>query len=71
MDVRPLVDLSLRSVTIVVILQSMVHLDKYIYLFGGTTGFMYSNAMHRLDLNTLEWELICSPTGTDIAPSRR
>lgn len=34
-----------------------IHIDgKYMYVFGGTTGFSYSSDVHRLNLQTMVWE---------------
>nr|XP_057932676.1 kelch domain-containing protein 10-like [Doryrhamphus excisus] len=35
--------------------QAMVILNGYLYVFGGTTGYLYSTDLHRLDLTTKEW----------------
>lgn len=32
--------------------------DKYLYVVGGTTGFIYFCDIHRLDLETREWECV-------------
>jgi len=52
----------------------MLALHGYIYLFGGTSGFVYSSAMHKLSLATLEWKLISqtAPSAAGISgPSAR
>lgn len=34
-----------------------IHIDgKYMYVFGGTTGYSYSSDVHRLNLETMFWE---------------
>lgn len=33
----------------------MVIINGYLYVFGGTTGYLYSTDLHRLDLSTREW----------------
>lgn len=33
----------------------MVIINGYLYVFGGTTGYLYSTDLHRLDLTTREW----------------
>ncbi|XP_067358066.1 kelch domain-containing protein 10-like isoform X2 [Channa argus] len=35
--------------------QAMVIINGYLYVFGGTTGYLYSTDLHRLDLATREW----------------
>ncbi|XP_067936518.1 kelch domain-containing protein 10-like [Watersipora subatra] len=50
---------------------SMTHIGKYIYLFGGTVGFSYVNDMYRLDLDTLNWELLRGSSNPDLSPSAR
>ncbi|XP_034071701.1 kelch domain-containing protein 10-like isoform X3 [Gymnodraco acuticeps] len=35
--------------------QAMVIINGYLYVFGGTTGYLYSTDLHRLDLSTREW----------------
>uniref|UniRef100_A0A3Q2QW36 Kelch domain containing 10 n=1 Tax=Fundulus heteroclitus TaxID=8078 RepID=A0A3Q2QW36_FUNHE len=35
--------------------QAMVIINDYLYVFGGTTGYLYSTDLHRLDLSTREW----------------
>lgn len=36
-------------------LQAMVIINGCLYVFGGTTGYLYSTDLHRLDLTTKEW----------------
>lgn len=38
-----------------VFLQAMIIINGYLYVFGGTTGYLYSTDLHRLDLTTREW----------------
>lgn len=33
----------------------MIIIHGYLYVFGGTTGYLYSTDLHRLDLTTREW----------------
>lgn len=33
----------------------MVIINGFLYVFGGTTGYLYSTDLHRLDLTTREW----------------
>lgn len=33
----------------------MAIINGYLYVFGGTTGYLYSTDLHRLDLTTKEW----------------
>ncbi|XP_056909278.1 kelch domain-containing protein 10-like isoform X3 [Takifugu flavidus] len=35
--------------------QAMIIINDYLYVFGGTTGYLYSTDLHRLDLTTREW----------------
>ncbi|KAM9502717.1 kelch domain-containing protein 10-like isoform 7-T7 [Salvelinus alpinus] len=35
--------------------QAMAIINGYLYVFGGTTGYVYSTDLHRLDLTTREW----------------
>uniref|UniRef100_A0A3B4BE50 Kelch domain-containing protein 10 n=1 Tax=Periophthalmus magnuspinnatus TaxID=409849 RepID=A0A3B4BE50_9GOBI len=35
--------------------QAMIIVNGYLYVFGGTTGYLYSTDLHRLDLSTREW----------------
>lgn len=35
--------------------QAMIIINGYLYVFGGTTGYLYSTDLHRLDLSTREW----------------
>ncbi|NXC24140.1 KLD10 protein, partial [Campylorhamphus procurvoides] len=35
--------------------QAMAIINGCLYVFGGTTGYIYSTDLHRLDLNTREW----------------
>lgn len=35
--------------------QAMIIINGYLYVFGGTTGYLYSTDLHRLDLTTREW----------------
>ena len=40
-------------------LQSSYLHNMYLYVIGGTSGFEYDCDVHRLDLNTLKWEVLC------------
>lgn len=33
----------------------MIIISGYLYVFGGTTGYLYSTDLHRLDLTTRDW----------------
>ncbi|KAF2979505.1 hypothetical protein EK904_005018, partial [Melospiza melodia maxima] len=33
----------------------MAIINGCLYVFGGTTGYIYSTDLHKLDLNTREW----------------
>uniref|UniRef100_A0A8C4Q2T0 Kelch domain-containing protein 10 n=1 Tax=Eptatretus burgeri TaxID=7764 RepID=A0A8C4Q2T0_EPTBU len=35
--------------------QAMVIIDGFLYVFGGTTGFVYNTDLHRMDLQSHEW----------------
>ncbi|KAK6318134.1 hypothetical protein J4Q44_G00114250 [Coregonus suidteri] len=35
--------------------KAMAIINGYLYVFGGTTGYVYSTDLHRLDLTTREW----------------
>nr|XP_054487080.1 kelch domain-containing protein 10 isoform X1 [Agelaius phoeniceus] len=35
--------------------QAMAIINGCLYVFGGTTGYIYSTDLHKLDLNTREW----------------
>lgn len=41
--------------TSVLPLQAMVIINGHLYVFGGTTGYLYSTDLHRLNLATREW----------------
>lgn len=45
----------LPLLTIFSTVQAMVIVNGYLYVFGGTTGYLYSTDLHRLDLTTREW----------------
>lgn len=53
--------------------QAIVYHNHCIYTIGGTEGFFYSCDIHRLNLNTLEWEAIQpnEPVGRQRRPSGR
>lgn len=51
---------------------SLLHINGYIFLFGGTTGFFYNNEMYKLNLHSLTWQLISQPSSDgQTAPSPR
>lgn len=52
-DVRPL--LVLQVLSVLFRFQAMIIINDYLYVFGGTTGYLYSTDLHRLDLTTREW----------------
>jgi hypothetical protein len=33
----------------------MALINGSLYVFGGTTGYIYSTDLHKLDLNTMVW----------------
>eukprot|EP00069_Balaena_mysticetus_P006036 bmy_18386T0 len=35
--------------------QAMAIINGFLYVFGGTTGYIYSTDLHKLDLSTREW----------------
>uniref|UniRef100_UPI00358DD9E0 kelch domain-containing protein 10-like n=1 Tax=Myxine glutinosa TaxID=7769 RepID=UPI00358DD9E0 len=35
--------------------QAMAIINGFLYVFGGTTGFVYNTDLHRMDLQTHEW----------------
>ena len=37
------------------IAQAMAIINGFLYVFGGTTGYIYSTDLHRLDLTIREW----------------
>eukprot|EP00064_Thunnus_orientalis_P012609 superscaffoldBa00001954_g12644 len=53
------------------IFQAMAIINGYLYVFGGTTGYLYSTDLHRLDLTTREWtHLKPNNTPTDLPEER-
>lgn len=34
----------------------MTNVGRYVYVCGGTTGFVYNMDLHRLDIHTGVWE---------------
>ena len=36
----------------------MACIQSHLYVYGGTTGFVYNTELHRLNLNNLVWEKI-------------
>ena len=49
----------------------MVYLNGFIYLFGGTTGFLYNNDMYKLNTQTWEWHVAYTPLGDEPCPTPR
>lgn len=49
----------------------MVIINDFLYVFGGTTGYLYSTDLHRLDLSTREWtQLQPNNAPTDLPKGR-
>ena len=60
-----------KHLSIFSIFQAMVIINGYLYVFGGTTGYLYSTDLHRLDLTTREWtHLKPHNTPTDLPEER-
>ena len=36
----------------------MTCIKSHLYVYGGTTGFVYNTELHRLDLSNFVWEKI-------------
>ncbi|MGH0127855.1 UNVERIFIED_CONTAM: hypothetical protein FKN15_032524, partial [Acipenser sinensis] len=51
--------------------QAMAIINGYLYVFGGTTGYIYSTDLHRLDLNTREWIHLKPNNPPDDLPEER
>uniref|UniRef100_A0A8C9WDT3 Kelch domain-containing protein 10 n=1 Tax=Scleropages formosus TaxID=113540 RepID=A0A8C9WDT3_SCLFO len=51
--------------------QAMVIINGYLYVFGGTTGYIYSTDLHRLDLTTREWTHLKPTNPPDDLPEER
>lgn len=47
--------LTSRSYSPFIVIQAMAIINGSLYVFGGTTGYIYSTDLHKLDLNTREW----------------
>lgn len=47
--------LTRQSCAHLLIIQAMAIINGSLYVFGGTTGYIYSTDLHKLDLNTREW----------------
>lgn len=47
--------LTSQSCSPFLIVQAMAIINGSLYVFGGTTGYIYSTDLHKLDLNTREW----------------
>lgn len=52
-------------------LQAMVIINGFLYVFGGTTGYIYSTDLHRLDLTTREWIHLKPNNPPDDLPEER
>ncbi|XP_077354819.1 kelch domain-containing protein 10 isoform X1 [Festucalex cinctus] len=51
--------------------QAMVIINGSLYVFGGTTGYIYSTDLHRLDLTTREWIHLKPNNRPDDLPEER
>uniref|UniRef100_H2UW54 Kelch domain-containing protein 10 n=1 Tax=Takifugu rubripes TaxID=31033 RepID=H2UW54_TAKRU len=51
--------------------QAMVIINGFLYVFGGTTGYIYSTDLHRLDLTTREWMHLKPNNTPDDLPEER
>uniref|UniRef100_A0A1A8I7N6 Kelch domain containing 10 n=1 Tax=Nothobranchius kuhntae TaxID=321403 RepID=A0A1A8I7N6_NOTKU len=51
--------------------QAMVIINGFLYVFGGTTGYIYSTDLHRLDLSTHEWIHLKPNNPPDDMPEER
>lgn len=51
--------------------QAMVIINGFLYVFGGTTGYIYSTDLHRLDLTTREWIHLKPNNPPDDLPEER
>lgn len=51
--------------------QAMVIVNGYLYVFGGTTGYLYSTDLHRLDLSTREWSHLKPNNAPSDLPAER
>lgn len=60
-----------RLVMVLFFPQAMACIQSNLYVYGGTTGFVYNTELHRLDLNKLVWEKM-KPNNVagDIPPER-
>ncbi len=49
----------MRKVTFgLFLLQSMIIVEDYLYVFGGTTGWIYNADLHRMHIKDHTWTLI-------------
>lgn len=53
------------------VLQAMAIINGFLYVFGGTTGYIYSTDLHRLDLTTREWIHLKPNNPPDDLPEER
>ena len=51
--------------------QAMVIINGFLYVFGGTTGYIYSTDLHRLDLTSREWIHLKPNNPPDDLPEER
>uniref|UniRef100_A0A671R0C4 Kelch domain-containing protein 10 n=2 Tax=Sinocyclocheilus TaxID=75365 RepID=A0A671R0C4_9TELE len=51
--------------------QAMAIINGFLYVFGGTTGYIYSTDLHRLDLTTREWIHLKPNNPPDDLPEER
>lgn len=59
------------SLTLYLFLQAMVIINGFLYVFGGTTGYIYSTDLHRLDLTTRVWIHLKPNNRPDDLPEER
>lgn len=52
-------------------IKAMTLHDKYIYIFGGTTGYIYNSDLYRLNLDTLVWEYRSPNNNWTLTPKER
>ena len=51
--------------------QAMACVQSHLYVYGGTSGFVYNTELHRLDLNSLVWEKLKPKNiASEIPPER-
>uniref|UniRef100_A0A8B9HIM7 Kelch domain-containing protein 10 n=1 Tax=Astyanax mexicanus TaxID=7994 RepID=A0A8B9HIM7_ASTMX len=61
----------LASISHILFAQAMAIINGFLYVFGGTTGYIYSTDLHRLDLTTREWIHLKPNNPPDDLPEER